>query len=149
MDILTWAWGTMLEPLQLLTLQATQHPAKGRRPPSSPKPWTIYLLSPFPALMCSNHPQTRLMPQVPIHHTTTTPSLHKHNSRRLHPHKLHNKWILYCVPSLICTSCNTLHPEFHICTSCKPAGLYLTVGCITFTHAFHDQLLACKAWLPW
>jgi len=41
--------GQCWEPLQLLTLQATQHPAKGRRPPSSPKPWTIYLLSPFPA----------------------------------------------------------------------------------------------------
>ena len=72
------------------------------------------------------------------------PHQHKLHSKivlcsTLHLYKLHNKWILYCVPPLIFTSCITVLwsiPHLHkfkvIYTSCK-TNEYCTLVCTTLT----------------
>ena len=75
-------------------------------PPPSP---ILSTSSPLPGKLpyCGpNHPQTGLMPQIPICHTTITPSLHKHKGSYTtiiqHPIK---SWDKHSLLGLLCYSC--------------------------------------------
>jgi len=104
-----------------------------------------------PPLICNNRWE-QCMNQLHLHklHNKWYGTEFQLSFVQVRPHfqSLHSKWISCWVPHLTYTSCNILHPKFHICTSCNICPLsttqldflsdllYIIMGCIKYLCPF-------------